>query len=57
MGIIRGAVIDEHSHKKGGMVMDFALEIKKQLPNHVELVKVILSETSTSFAEWNIEDN
>ena len=39
------------------LVTDFALEIKKQLPNRVELVKVILSEATTSFAEWNIEDN
>ena len=39
------------------LVADFALKIKSQLPHDVELTKVVLSETATSFAEWNLEDN
>ncbi len=37
-------------------VTDFALKIKNKLPQGIELYKVILSETSTSFAEWNCKD-
>jgi len=39
------------------LVTDFALKIKSKLPKGVELTKVVLSETATSFAEWNCEDN
>jgi 6-pyruvoyltetrahydropterin/6-carboxytetrahydropterin synthase len=39
------------------LVMDFALKIKSKLPKEIELYKVILSETATSFAEWNSQDN
>lgn len=39
------------------IVMDIANFIQSKLPNGIELYKVILSETATSFAEWNIEDN
>ena len=39
------------------LVTDFALKIKSKLPHDVELTKVVLSETATSFAEWNLEDN
>jgi len=39
------------------LVMDFALKIKGKLPEGVELYKVVLSETATSFAEWNQEEN
>ena len=39
------------------LVRDFALKIKSKLPEGIELYKVILSETETSFAEWNSEDN
>ncbi|CAI8338061.1 MAG: Uncharacterised protein [Cryomorphaceae bacterium] len=39
------------------LVMDFASIIKSKIPNHLILCKVVLSETATSFAEWNIEDN
>jgi len=39
------------------LVADFALKIKSKLPHDVELTKVVLSETATSFAEWNLEDN
>lgn len=39
------------------LVMDFALRIKSKLPEGIELYKVVLSETATSFAEWNHEDN
>ena len=38
------------------LVLDFASFIKDNLPNGVELLKVVLSETSTSFAEWNAHD-
>jgi len=38
------------------LVIDFANYIKAQLPDGVSLVKVVLSETATSFAEWNFED-
>ena len=39
------------------LVTDFALKIKSKLPQGIELYKVILSETATSFAEWNSQDN
>jgi len=39
------------------LVNDFAKLIKSNLPENVELFKVVLSETATSFAEWNLEDN
>jgi len=39
------------------IVMDIANFIQSKLPNGIELYKVILSETATSFAEWSIEDN
>ena len=39
------------------LVNDFAKLIKSNLPENIELLKVILSETATSFAEWNLEDN
>ena len=39
------------------LVMDFALKIKSKLPEGNELYKVVISETATSFAEWNCEDN
>jgi len=39
------------------LVMDFALKIKSKLPQEIELYKVVLSETATSFAEWNSQDN
>ena len=38
------------------LVLDFAHHIKRKLPEGIELYKVVLSETATSFAEWNIED-
>jgi 6-pyruvoyltetrahydropterin/6-carboxytetrahydropterin synthase len=39
------------------LVIDFALKIKSKLPEGIELYKVVISETATSFAEWNCEDN
>ena len=39
------------------LVNDFAKLIKSNLPENVELLKVVLSETATSFAEWNLEYN
>jgi len=39
------------------LVSDFANSITSLLPENVELLKVVLSETVSSFAEWNIEDN
>ena len=39
------------------LVTDFALKIKSKLPDGIGLYKVVLSETATSFAEWNCEDN
>lgn len=38
------------------LVQDFALQIKENLPAGLELYKVVLSETGTSFAEWNADD-
>ena len=38
------------------LVLDFALQIKRKLPLGVELYKVVLSETATSFAEWHSQD-
>ena len=39
------------------LVSDFANLIISLLPENVELLKVVLSETTTSFAEWNLKDN
>tara|TARA_B100000902_G_C27314829_1_gene920591 strand:- start:2012 stop:2422 length:411 start_codon:yes stop_codon:yes gene_type:complete len=39
------------------LVYDFAMTIKKKLPENIKLYKVVLSETATSFAEWCAEDN
>jgi len=39
------------------LVSDFARVIKDKLPDGIRLQKVILSETATSFAEWNCIDN
>lgn len=39
------------------LVCDFASVIKDKLPNGIILQKVVLSETATSFAEWNCTDN
>ncbi len=38
------------------LVIDFANYIKSQLPDGIALYKVVLSETATSFAEWNADD-
>ena len=39
------------------LVTDFAIRIKNKLPEGIQLYKVVLSETVSSFAEWNIADN
>ena len=39
------------------LVSDFANSITSLLPDNVELLKVVLSETVSSFAEWNSEDS
>lgn len=38
------------------LVADFALQIKNKLPEDIELYKLVLSETATSFAEWHSRD-
>ena len=39
------------------LVMDFATIIQSKMPKGITLCKVVLSETASSFAEWNLEDN
>ena len=39
------------------LVMDFATIIQSKMPKRITLCKLVLSETATSFAEWNLEDN
>lgn len=39
------------------MVAHFAIRIQNCLPHGIELVRVKLYETTTSFAEWYTEDN
>ena len=39
------------------MVNDFALRIKKLLPENVKLHNLKLFETATSYVEWFAEDN
>ena len=46
-----------YQHTSENLVADFATLIKSKLPEGVELYKVVLSETATSFAEWNLKDN
>lgn len=38
------------------LVIDFANSIKAKLPEEIQLYKVVLSETATSFAEWCVND-
>tara|TARA_B100001250_G_scaffold7461_1_gene6292 strand:+ start:7296 stop:7736 length:441 start_codon:yes stop_codon:yes gene_type:complete len=38
------------------LVTDFALQIKSKLPKGIELYKLVLSETATSYAEWYSKD-
>ncbi len=38
------------------LVIDFANSIKAKLPKEIQLYKVVLSETATSFAEWCVND-
>ena len=38
------------------LVLCFSEKIQQNLPNSIQLLKVVLSETATSFAEWNSED-
>ena len=39
------------------MLVDFAAQIKEQLPSHIELHSLFLRETPNSYAEWFAEDN
>ena len=39
------------------LAIDFATIIQSKIPKRITLCKVVLSETATSFAEWNLEDN
>ena len=39
------------------MVIDFAIKIKKRLPDSIKLHSLKLQETATSFAEWFASDN
>jgi 6-pyruvoyltetrahydropterin/6-carboxytetrahydropterin synthase len=39
------------------MIQDFALRIKRLLPDNVELVHLLLRETVTSYAEWFAHEN
>jgi len=38
------------------LVIYFVELIKELLPDNIKLIKLVLSETATSFTEWNIED-
>ena len=40
-----------HQPTSENLATDFALKIKSKLPQGIELYKVLLSETATSFAE------
>lgn len=39
------------------MVKDFANRIKNELPPNLKLIKVLLRETATAYAEWVATDN
>jgi 6-pyruvoyltetrahydropterin/6-carboxytetrahydropterin synthase len=39
------------------MLEDFAERIKKLLPSEIQLFRLMLRETVTSYAEWFAEDN
>ena len=39
------------------LVTEFSNIIKVKLPAGIQLYKVVLSETATSFAEWHVADN
>jgi 6-pyruvoyltetrahydropterin/6-carboxytetrahydropterin synthase len=46
-----------HQPTSENLVNDFVSIIKNQLPDNIELYKVVLSETANSFAEWCLDDN
>jgi 6-pyruvoyltetrahydropterin/6-carboxytetrahydropterin synthase len=39
------------------LVIDFANKLIKELPDNVKLIKLLLRETASSFAEWYASDN
>ena len=50
-------VIVDYQPTTENMLVDFADRIKKRLPGHVKLTKLMLRETITSYAEWYADDN
>lgn len=50
-------VIVDYQPTTENMLIDFAGRIKKRLPEHIKLTKLLLRETITSYAEWLAEDN
>ncbi|MDZ7776413.1 MAG: 6-carboxytetrahydropterin synthase QueD [Bacteroidales bacterium] len=50
-------VLVDYQPTTENMLTDFAARIKKRLPADVTLVKLMLRETITSYAEWFAEDN
>ncbi len=50
-------ILVEYQPTSENMVLDFADKIKNQLPSHIQLFSLKLSETDTSFAEWYASDN
>lgn len=47
----------EYQPTSENMVIDFAVKIKKRLPNNIQLFSLRLQETESSFAEWFASDN
>lgn len=39
------------------LIIDFANKLKLELPENVKLIKLLLRETATSFAEWYASEN
>ena len=50
-------ILVDYQPTSENMVLDFADKIKNQLPSHIQLFSLKLSETDTSFAEWYASDN
>ena len=50
-------ILVDYQPTSENMVIDFAVKIKKRLPDNILLHSLKLQETETSFAEWYQSDN
>lgn len=56
-GMAERIIVVDYQPTCENMVCDFAERIRQRLPQGVELMRIRLHETATSFAEWEASDN